>query len=147
MIDDQAFVGRFTDEGVLDSSFGDMGLTVPELGGMFSIFSKVDQQSDGKLIAAGQSLDPMGDIVVARFHAEGQLDTTFGTDGFTIIDAGGDDSGAELIVLPDDTLLIGGELSRAGTGSDSRSPISLSTVRQTPTSARRVWRSRQRSGR
>jgi uncharacterized delta-60 repeat protein len=118
MVDNQAFVGRFTAEGLLDSSFGDMGLTVPELGGTSSIFSKVGQQGDGKLIAAGQSLSPMGNIVVARFSAEGQLDTTFGTDGVTTIDAGGRDSGAELLVLPDDTLLIGGELSHAGTGSD-----------------------------
>jgi uncharacterized delta-60 repeat protein len=114
----QACIARYTREGALDPSFGDMGLALAEISDTTSAFSKVDQQSDGSLIAVGQSGNATGDMFVARFSAEGQLDGSFGTDGFTVIDTGGDDGLTELIVLPDDTILIGGYATPAATGTD-----------------------------
>ncbi len=116
--DSKALVARFTSDGALDPSFGKMGLVMVEAGGSYSVFSKIAQQSDGGLVAVGQSGNATSDMLVARFSAEGQLDTTFGTDGFAMIDSGGDDSAAELIVLSDDTLLIGGWATPAATGTD-----------------------------
>lgn len=84
----------------------------------FSEFNKVDRQSDGKLVAVGTLQEATRDILVARFSAEGQLDRSFGTDGFTVIDTGGEDAALELIVLPDDTLLIGGWATPGATGTD-----------------------------
>lgn len=120
VIGNDAAIARYTREGALDPSFGDTGLALVEFGNNYSHFSKVDQQSDGSLIAIGlwRKSDATRDMLVARFSAEGQLDRSFGTDGFTVIDTGDEDAAAELIVLPDDTLLIGGYATPAATGED-----------------------------
>jgi len=118
VIGNQACIARYTREGTLDPSFGDTGLTLAELGNGFSNFSKVDQQSDGSLIAVGTLHDATRDMLVARFSEEGQLDRSFGTDGFTVIDAGGEGAATEFILLSDDTLLIGGWATPGATGTD-----------------------------
>ena len=117
-LDSQSVIARYTGEGELDQSFGDMGLVVAKTSDTFSAFSKVDQQRDGSLIAVGQSRNATFDMLVARFSADGELDTSFGTGGFTMIDTGGEDAAGELIVLPDDSLLIGGLATPAATGTD-----------------------------
>lgn len=120
VLDSKALIARYTSEGELDPSFGDMGFVVAETSDTFSVFTKVDQQSDGSLVAVGQSSNATFDMLVARFRADGELDSSFGDGGFTIVDTGGEDAAGELIVMPDDSLLIGGLATpgTTGTGTD-----------------------------
>jgi uncharacterized delta-60 repeat protein len=71
--------------------------------------------SAGRVLAAGEYRIQGGeiDIVVARFDATGQPDTTFGTDGFTRIDFGGLDRAFAIAVQADDRILVGGRSTQA----------------------------------
>jgi len=63
--------------GSLDSTFGDGGLVVTPGGRFFGVVV----QADGKVVAAGVDMVTSAPVV-ARYNADGSLDTTFGTDGF-----------------------------------------------------------------
>jgi uncharacterized delta-60 repeat protein len=93
-------VARYTTDGRLDTSFGDGGTTLANFGadpegnneGSSEWASAVAIQADGKIVAAG-STDVRGvrcggaigsicdDFALARFNADGTLDTTFGKGG------------------------------------------------------------------
>jgi uncharacterized delta-60 repeat protein len=118
VLDSKALIARYTSGGELDPSFGDMGFVVAETSDTFSVFTKVDQQSDGRLVAVGQSSNATIDMLVARFSADGELDSSFGDGGFTIVDTGGEDAAGELIVMSDDSLLIAGLATPAANGTD-----------------------------
>jgi uncharacterized delta-60 repeat protein len=73
-------VVRYTPDGILDTTFGNGGLVItpfPDLsvGGV----TNLALQTDGKIVAAGT--DSSGNIVLARYNADGTLDTTFGSGG------------------------------------------------------------------
>lgn len=75
-------LARFASNGQLDRNFGDQGVTLsafrPGNAGD-SIYALAFQPLDGeaRIVAAGGE----GDMVVARYRWNGQLDTTFGTNG------------------------------------------------------------------
>src|SRR5207247_1863723 len=72
----------------------------------------VAPQPDGKLVAAGGST---ADFALARYNADGSLDTTFGTCGRVITDFAGDDAAASaLVVQPDGKLVAAGRRSVGG---------------------------------
>jgi uncharacterized delta-60 repeat protein len=93
-------VARYTTDGRLDTSFGDGGTALANFGadpegnneGSSEWASAVAIQADGKIVAAG-STDVRGvrcggaigsicdDFALARFNADGTLDTTFGKGG------------------------------------------------------------------
>ena len=79
-------VAGVTDSGQLDAGFGAGGATVAPVGelGEIVLGSKIASQPDGKLVVAGNRLIPPGPAfraVLARFRADGTLDTTYGTQG------------------------------------------------------------------
>lgn len=82
----EAFLLRFTSQGVLDAGFGEGGKVVLDLGQTDEGWQQLLQQSDGKIVVAGWSGH---DFVVARYDRFGQLDTGFGNQGLTCIDPGG----------------------------------------------------------
>ncbi len=88
-------VARFTEDGDLDTDFGTDGivrLDVPQ-----STFTRVYSMvvlTSGELLVAGEAGAPppaknypsRREIFVARLAADGDLDTTFGTDGYWVYD-------------------------------------------------------------
>jgi uncharacterized delta-60 repeat protein len=73
---------RYNTNGTLDTSFGTGGKVITPLGIGDSIATSVALQSDGKIVAAGSSLQLGGyDFALVRYTANGVLDTSFGTDG------------------------------------------------------------------
>ena len=70
-------LARYTAAGALDSSFGTSGLVETDLGGQESANSVVVQGSD--LLVAGAK---DGAMLVARYTANGSIDTTFGSNGY-----------------------------------------------------------------
>jgi uncharacterized delta-60 repeat protein len=74
---------RFLADGTLDTSFGTGGLATAD-GGPWDTGEKIIRLPSGKLLVAGSSSGASDetDFMLARFEADGALDTTFGTAGF-----------------------------------------------------------------
>ena len=74
-------VVRFSSIGVVDPSFGVSGVsrTSNHFGQTSLIARNVEIQTDGKIVLTGQS----NGLITARFNTDGQLDSTYGTNGKT----------------------------------------------------------------
>jgi len=74
----------------LDPSFGTGGRVVSDFGNSNRGAEAVARQPDGKLVVAGSGAqDASGQpFVVARYLADGSLDTTFGSNGKVTTDFG-----------------------------------------------------------
>ncbi len=76
--------------GGLDPTFGSGGQVLTPFSNYYDQANAVTTQSDGKVVIAGYS-DPSGsrfayDFLVARYNADGSVDTSFGTGGRTVTD-------------------------------------------------------------
>jgi uncharacterized delta-60 repeat protein len=112
------YLVRFTKSGALDGSFSEDGrVTVPwgdRLDGTW--VHAVEVQADGKIVVvgrasvlrAGSSNQYELDFGVARFNADGTLDTSFNGRGWTTIQLGGTDIARGVSVQADGKLIIGG---------------------------------------
>jgi len=76
---------RYLSDGTLDKSFGVGGLATADAGGI-DVANAVIQLPNGKLLAVGYFVPPgpfpNTDFLLARFLADGVLDTSFGAAGF-----------------------------------------------------------------
>ncbi len=84
---------RLNGDGTVDSSFGSGGVVMTSLGTAATVGRAVAVQSDGKILFAGNLMlagtkksGPHNAIFLARCHANGALDTSFGTGGVTTRD-------------------------------------------------------------
>ena len=71
-------VTRYNANGSLDTSFNGTGKVTTDIGsGTDDFASSVTVQPDGKIVVAGASLGGGWNFAVARYNADGSLDTTF----------------------------------------------------------------------
>lgn len=111
---------RLTAAGALDTSFGSGGKTVTNVSTGRSRVHDLAVRSDGKIVVAGESGASLtggnNDLTVARYKANGVLDTTFGTGGVvqTDVSAGSHDSASDLALRADGGVLVAGSTSVAG---------------------------------
>jgi len=107
---------RYNSDGSLDTSFGTGGKVVTSISsGDDDPFALV-LQPDGKLVAGGNAAatysasgSPVtGDFALARYNADGSLDTSFGSGGTVITPIGSDANVNGLVVLPSGKLVAGG---------------------------------------
>ena len=102
-------VARYNGDGSLDSAFGSGGLVTTDFGG-FDQANGVALQSDGKIVVVGPL---QGSLGVARYNADGSLDSSFGSGGKVITDATPSFDGAfDVAVTSSNKIVVGG-----GTGS------------------------------
>lgn len=85
--DDGLLLARYVPSGALDTSFGDGGYVETPVGD-WAKAEAVAVQPDGKIVVAGTRSpqageDVQSEFVLARYNANGSLDTSFGTDGMT----------------------------------------------------------------
>ena len=86
----EGFVARLSPAGVPDADFGAGGVARTALGGSAAAFRSVQPSYLGTVVVAGTLTRDAGkDAVVARFHAGGAVDASFGTGGRTVVDLGG----------------------------------------------------------
>ena len=100
--------------GDLDTSFGNGGIASLKFPPNSSLsLGAIALQADGKLLLAGELND---DMLVVRLTASGVRDASFGGgDGVVTIDfAGGTDRAADLGVLSDGRIVVGGSATPAG---------------------------------
>jgi uncharacterized delta-60 repeat protein len=103
-------VVRCTVSGTLDASFNTSGIVTTTLPGSYTVVSGVAQQSDGKVVVVGSVFNAgNNDILLARYTPLGTLDTSFGSSGFvTTSISSGVDGAADVVVQPDDKIVVGG---------------------------------------
>ncbi len=99
---------RDNNDGSLDTTFDTDGKITTDFGGEDNGLALLIQ-ADGKLLvagyAAGQNND---DFALARYNADGSLDTTFDQDGFAINNLGANDYGYALAIQNDSKILVFG---------------------------------------
>lgn len=100
-------LSRHNADGNLDPTFGSGGTVLTSFGGPLSAAFDVAIQPDGKIVAVGLA---GGDFAVARYNANGTLDTTFGTGGLVTTDFGGFEQGNGVALQPDGKIVVIGPL-------------------------------------
>ena len=118
---------RYTDNGMLDSTFGVDGQVLTDFGpddfGNFYGANSIAVQGD-KIILAGYAgiYDDNGyfisDFALARYTSDGRLDSSFGVNGKVRTDFNGTNDIAYSMVLQADKILVGGSTYDAVKGND-----------------------------
>jgi len=98
-------LARYNADGSLDPSFGTGGKVTTDFGTTGDTALALVLQPDGKLVAAGSTSN--FDCVLARYNADGSLDTNFGTGGKVTTTGFG---ASALILQPDGKLVAAGDL-------------------------------------
>ncbi len=104
-LNDNAALYRLLPSGAVDSAFGVGGLVETDFGGI-ERFYDIKLQSDGKILIGGrQEIGSDNYGIVARYNANGTLDTSFGNNGFTLSHhaVSLDSNFFQLTVSPDDS--------------------------------------------
>ncbi|MFF5496835.1 calcium-binding protein [Streptomyces aquilus] len=105
---------RLLPNGTLDTSFDGDGIVDTSFGAEGGAIAKdMVVQSNGKIVLAGYSGETSFDFALARYNADGSLDTTFGGDGKVTTDLGGYNWGETVAVQSTGKILMSG-----GTGED-----------------------------
>jgi len=101
---------RYLSNGTIDTAFGVAGKVSTDFGDHnFDRAQSAALQSDGKIVAAGFAISQNGlseNFAVARYTANGVLDTTFSRDGITQIDFGNCCQSAYQVLLQSDGKII-----------------------------------------
>src|SRR5688572_27058222 len=103
-------LARYHPGGRLDPTFGANGKVLTDVGGLGDIIAAIALQPDGKIVAAGFSFtENIFDFSVVRYHANGSLDTSFGTGGKVVTDfLNNDDEAFALVIQPDGKIVLAG---------------------------------------
>jgi uncharacterized delta-60 repeat protein len=104
-------LARYNTDGTLDGSFGNGGTVSggPVAGRAWA----VALQTDGKVVVAGDQYvnrqTDFGDVLVARFHADGSLDAGFGIGGSQVFDAAsGTEQARNVVIQADGKIVVSG---------------------------------------
>jgi uncharacterized delta-60 repeat protein len=107
-------IARYNANGTLDTSFGQGGIATANFGRTLGTYCTVAVviQPDGKIVALGQSASANGGTAeLARFNANGTLDTTFGSNGLVTVAV---PDAISLLQQPDGTLVVLGNATLSG---------------------------------
>ncbi len=102
--------------GDLDASFGSAGIVISSHGGQSMFDPDVKIQPDGKIVVVGKDFNGTDDdFLVQRFLSTGSPDTTFGTNGATVIKLSSrDDNAKEMAFQFDGKIVIAGGAGQIG---------------------------------
>jgi uncharacterized delta-60 repeat protein len=104
------FVARVDPAIGLDASFGDGGFVMTDFDNQYDGANAVLVQPDGKIVAGGNAMVGNDyDFAVARYNANGSLDTSFSGDGKATIGFGGDDRLYDMALQSDGKLVLVGD--------------------------------------
>jgi uncharacterized delta-60 repeat protein len=121
---------RYNADGSLDTSFGTGGRVTTDFFAEYDIVSSVLIQPDGQIVAVGmarhKAASSSKDFALARYNADGSLDTSFGTGGkqvTTFLDKS-EDSAVVAAMQPDGNIVVVGYCYR-DTNDDSSGDFAL----------------------
>jgi len=92
-------LARYDESGELDTSFGMEGIVTTRIGTRLSQANAVAVQPDGKIVVCGTTSYPDPNFMVARYNADGSLDSTFGEGGVALSHLGGRSNEANALIL------------------------------------------------
>jgi uncharacterized delta-60 repeat protein len=104
--------------GALDPSFGEGGKVTTGIGPGGDGAWALALQPDGKLVAAGTSLNGSIDFALARYNPDGSLDTSFNGTGKVTTAIGSGDDGVDALALQPDGKLVAAGWSQNGSNYD-----------------------------
>jgi uncharacterized delta-60 repeat protein len=103
-------LARYEPNGSLDPTFGSGGIVRTPIGIASAVAYAVVLQPDGKIVVAGRSQSASQQFTIARYNADGSLDTDFGNGGIVTTAVGASYDEANAVVLqPDGKILAGGD--------------------------------------
>jgi uncharacterized delta-60 repeat protein len=92
-------IARYKSNGKLDSTFGKNGTVITDFSGMFDtrqdVINSIVIQPDGKIICIGYSTGAFTGFALARYNSNGNLDSSFGTNGKALTDFLGNNGDAK----------------------------------------------------
>lgn len=102
------FVSRMLPDGALDESFGENGLVAGRFGFRDLYLLAVTAKPDGKIVMAGcaETLEAALHPVAIQLLSDGTLDTSFSIDGIASISTSSAACVTDIVVQPDNTLLL-----------------------------------------
>lgn len=113
--DYKLLVSRLNQDGYLDTGFGSNGMVITEVDGSHFIGVSVAIQSDGKIVVVGNFHDNGDNSAIVRYNSDGSLDTSFGTDGMTIVS---ETNAVSIDIQSDGKIVVGGAASLTRLNSD-----------------------------
>ena len=118
-LDVDFLVIRLKSDGSLDSTFGTNGITITDFDGYNDYGYEIAIQSNGKILVSGSSYDgDYDEFAIARYNADGSLDSSFSADGWLMeIVGSGNSEVFGLAVEPGGKIYAGGYCEN-GTDSD-----------------------------
>ncbi len=106
-------LARYNSNGTLDATFGTGGKVTTDLTAFDDLARAIALQTDGKIVVAGEA---NADFGLARYNADGSLDTTFDADGKVVTSINLFDSAYDVAIQSDGKIVAAGE---AGSGTNS----------------------------
>src|SRR5262245_19245829 len=89
--------------GALDQTFAASGVAFTDVGPFNDSGRALAVQTDGRIVVVGKAEQPFGgDFALARYNADGSLDTSFGTGGKVTTGFALRDDGATCVALQSD---------------------------------------------
>jgi uncharacterized delta-60 repeat protein len=103
-------LARYRPDGSLDDTFDGDGIVRTSIGPSYDIAFAVAVQPDSKIVVAGQTLDGQVKSVLARYNADGTLDSSFGQGGVTVtsLDTWFGSSFRAVAIQQDGGIIVGG---------------------------------------
>jgi uncharacterized delta-60 repeat protein len=104
---------RYNSNGTLDNTFGTSGIVSTRAAHHGGVYRDVKILANGKIIVCGKTIDSLNhnqtSMLVGRYNANGSIDNTFGTAGFTIFQPEpGDDVAANSLAIQADGKIVAG---------------------------------------
>ncbi len=101
-------LARYNANGSLDTSFDGDGKLTTDFGSYDDYGQSITLQPDGKILVAGSTFRNSGNFAMARYNANGSLDTSFDGDGKLTTDFRSDDRGYSITLQPNGKILVAG---------------------------------------
>lgn len=116
-------IERYTTNGELDATFGVNGMVTTQFGNVNSFGHAMQLQSNGQIILGGYGIADSTTIALARYNANGTLDSSFGLNGKLLTPFGELSKVNALKIQSDGKIVIGGE------ASNDLNPMNFALVR------------------
>ena len=113
-------LARYNADGTLDTTFDGDGKLTTAIGAGSDVVTSLALQADGKIVVGGTSSNGANsDFVLARYNANGTLDSSFDGDGKLVMAFGtGSDQITSLVVQADGKIVVGGQSENGVNGFD-----------------------------
>ena len=118
--DPDFLVARYNTDGSLDTSFGGgKGRVTTHFGSNDDVATAVALQANGKIVVAGYCAGQNMDVCLARYNADGSLDTLFGINGKIVTPVTTSwDYGRGVAIQPDGKIIVVGDSMTNNSSSD-----------------------------